>query len=248
LYTRILKHKLLLVQIRIIVCTLLFVFFLLGCKKTDNNQPIAPKTITDNFTSGTDGWLGDFADYPTDPAQTPQYQLEFTHTVLPDPLNTTDGALKQSGMNRSDDLFMFIKKKITGLEPGRNYTIDVKVDFATNAADNMIGVGGAPGEGVTIKAGAVSVEPIKIANTLENYYRMNIDKSNQSQGGVDMKVIGNFANGTDLNIYKIKQLSTTTALDVRANQQGEIWLVIGTDSGFEGMTTIYYNTIQATIK
>jgi hypothetical protein len=163
-------------------------------------------------------------------------------------LNTSDGALKQSGINRSDDLFMFIKKKISGLEPGRNYTVDLKVDFASNAADNMVGVGGAPGEGVTIKAGAVSIEPIKIANTIENYYRMNIDKSNQSQSGMDMKVIGNFANGTDLNVYKIKQLSTSTPLNVRANQQGEIWLVIGTDSGFENRTTIYYNSIQATIK
>ena len=231
-----------------ILCTLILIFFLVGCCKTDNNQPLSGKIITDDFTTGTDGWIGDFADYPTDPAQTPMYQLEFTHTVLPDPLNTSDGALKQSGINRSDDLFMFIKKKITGLEPGRNYTVDLKVDFASNAADNMVGVGGAPGEGVTIKAGAVSIEPIKIANTIENYYRMNIDKSNQSQSGMDMKVIGNFANGSDLNVYKIKQLNTSTPLNVRGNQQGEIWLVIGTDSGFEGKTTIFYNSIQVTIK
>jgi len=231
-----------------ILYALILVFFLVGCRKTDNNQPLTGKIFTDDFTAGTDGWIGDFADYPTDPAQIPKYELEFTHTVLPDPLNTSDGALKQSGINRSDDLFMFIKKKITGLEPGRNYTVDLKVDFASNAADNMVGVGGAPGEGVTIKAGAVSIEPIKIANTIENYYRMNIDKSNQSQSGMDMKVIGNFANGTDLNVYKIKQLSTSTPLNVKASQQGEIWLVIGTDSGFESRTTIYYNSIQATIK
>jgi hypothetical protein len=231
-----------------ILCNLILVFFLAGCCKTDNNQTLNGKIFTDDFTAGTDGWIGDFADYPTDSTQTPQYQLEFIHTVLPDPLNTSDGALKQSGINRSDDLFMFIKKKITGLEPGRNYTVDLKVDFASNAADNMVGVGGAPGEGVTIKAGAVSIEPIKIANTIENYYRMNIDKSNQSQSGMDMKVIGNFANGTDLNVYKIKQLNTSAPLDVRASQQGEIWLVIGTDSGFEGKTTIFYNSIQVTIK
>ena len=221
-----------------ILCNLILIFFLAGCCKTDNNQTLTSKIFTDDFTAGTDGWIGDFADYPTDPAQIPSYQLEFSH----------DGALKQSGINRSDDLFMFIKKKITGLEPGRNYTVDLKVDFASNAADNMVGVGGAPGEGVTIKAGVVSIEPIKIANTIENYYRMNIDKSNQTQSGMDMKVIGNFANGTDLNVYKIKQLSTLTPLNVSANQQGEIWLVIGTDSGFESITTIYYNSIQATIK
>jgi hypothetical protein len=117
-----------------ILCALILVFFLAGCCKTDNNQPLTGKIFTDDFTAGTDGWLGDFADYPTDPTQIPKYQLEFTHAFLPDPLNTSDGALKQSGINRSDDLFMFIKKKITGLEPGRNYTVDLKVDFASNAA------------------------------------------------------------------------------------------------------------------
>ena len=230
--------------------------------KTDNSVLLIPISEIDsvthqqgsemnyifNFNTGADGWIGDFADYPTDPAQTPMYQLEFTHAFLPDPLNTSDGALKQSGINHSDDLFMFIKKKITGLEPERNYTVDLKVEFASNAADNMVGVGGAPGEGVAIKAGAVSIEPNKIVNTSENWYRMNIDKSNQLQSGIDMKVIGNFANGTDLNVYKIKQLSTLTPLNVSANKQGEIWLVIGTDSGFESKTTIYYNSIQATIK
>ncbi len=77
---------------------------------------------------------------------------------------------------------------------------------------------------------------------------MNIDKGNQAIDGTDMKVIGDFANGTDLNVYKIKQLGTAIPLSVQANQQGEIWLVIGTDSGFEGLTTIYYNSIQVVIK
>jgi len=220
----------------------------LSCKKAVNNKPPADKSFTDNFTTGADGWIGDFADYPADPVQIPQYQLEFSHSVLPLPLNTSDGALKQSGINRSDDLFMFIKKRVTGLVPERNYTIDLKVEFASNAASNMVGVGGAPGEGVKIKAGAVSIEPIKVLNTPENWFRMNIDKGNQSIGGIDMKVIGDFANGTDQNVYKIKQLTAATPLNVKANQQGEIWLVIGTDSGFEGITTIYYNSIQAVIK
>lgn len=63
-----------------------------------------------------------------------------------------------------------------------------------------------------------------------------------------MKIIGDFANGTSQNIYLLKQLSTATPINVKANQQGDIWLVIGTDSGFEGITTIFYNSIQIIIK
>jgi len=227
---------------------LVILFLSPSCKKTNNNQPTTEKNIIDNFTSDANNWIGDFADYPNDPGMLPLFKLEYTHSSLPAPLNTSDGAVKQSGANLSDDLFMFIKKKIGGLEPDKNYSVEIKVDFATNAGSNMIGIGGAPGEGVTIKAGAVSFEPVKVLNTSENWYRMNIDKGNQTIGGVDMKVIGNFANGTNQNSYTIKQLSTTTPLSAKANQQGEIWLIIGTDSGFEGVTTIFYNTIQVLIK
>ncbi len=233
---------------RLCLSSLVLVFIFCGCKKTGNIQSSTDKTIIDNLTAGTDNWVGDFADYPNDPLMLSQYQLQFSHSGLPLPLNTSDGAIRQSGVNRSDDLFMFIKKKVTGLTPDRNYIVDVKVDFATNVANNMVGVGGAPGEGVKIKAGAVPFEPIKVLNTSENWYRINIDKGNQSIGGTDMKVIGDFANGTDQNVYKIKQLNTATPLNVKANQQGEIWIVIGTDSGFEGITTIYYNSIQVVIK
>jgi hypothetical protein len=233
---------------RAFLALLILIFFFSSCKKRADNPPLASKTIIDNFTLGVDNWIGDFADYPNDPIEVPQYQLQFSHTNLPLPLNTSDGALRQSGKNMSDDLFMFIKKKVTGLTPDRNYTVEFQVDFATNAASNMIGIGGAPGEGVNIKAGAASIEPKKVLNTTENWYRMNIDKGNQSIGGTDMKIIGDFANGTDQNVYKIKKLTTAMPVSVKANQQGEIWLIIGTDSGFEGLSTIYYNSIQAIIK
>jgi hypothetical protein len=231
---------------------LFFLFFIIcflhACKKSSTVTPSSPNQYEYNFSTGSEGWKGDFADYPNQPYVQQVYAFEFSHSRLPEPLNATDGALKQSGINRSDDLFMFIKKKVSGLEPGKTYSVDIKVDFATNVAKNTVGIGGAPGESVYIKAGAVSIEPQKVLDSKENYFRMNIDKNNQSQSGEDMKVIGNFANGTDVNIYTIKQLITTMPLIVRANPQGEIWLVIGTDSGFEGKTTIYYNSIKATIK
>jgi hypothetical protein len=219
-----------------------------ACKKSSNNSPSTGNQYEYNFSAGAEGWIGDFADYPNEPGVEQFYQLEFSHTGLPATLNTTDGALRLSGINKSDDLFMFIKKKITGLEAGKKYTVNLTIDFATDVANNMVGIGGSPGESVFVKAGAVALEPKKMINTSENWFRMNIDKNNQSNSGNDMKVIGNFANGTNVNTYTIKQLSTITPITVQANPQGEIWLVVGTDSGFEGRTTIYYNSVKATIK
>jgi hypothetical protein len=73
---------------------------------------------------------------------------------------------------------------------------------------------------------------------------MNIDKGNQSTGGADMQVIGDFANGTSENIYVLKKLATSTPLMVEADAEGGIWIIVGTDSGFEATTTIYYDTIR----
>jgi len=221
-------------------------FTLAGCEKDDNL--VEPKEFTFNFMNNTEGWSGDFADYPNDPNVEDLYELEFSHSTLPSPLSSNEGALRQSGNNHSDDLFMFVKKKLTGLKPNTNYKIDIEIEIATNVASGLSGVGGSPGEGVYIKAGASSNEPMKVLDNSDNHYRMNIDKGNQANGGANMKLIGDFANGTDLNVYKLKNLKTTNPVSVMSNSNGEVWIIAGTDSGFEATTTIYYNRITVNAK
>lgn len=174
--------------------------------------------------------------------------LAYSYSSLPSPLNSNKGSLRLSGNNHSDDLFMFVKKKIAGLKPNTTYKIAVEVEFATNAADGAFGVGGSPGESVYIKAGASTIEPMKVLDTTNNFYEMNIDKGFQSEDGTNMKVIGNFANGTQLNVYKLKILKTAIPINVISNSNGEIWIIVGTDSAFEATTTIYYNRISVSIE
>ena len=49
------------------------------------------------------------------------------------------------------------------------------------------------------------------------------------------------------NFYSLKQLDTEAPIEVKSNDSGELWLIIGTDSGFESTTTIYYNRIKVTV-
>ncbi len=142
---------------------------------------------------------------------------------------------------------MFIKRKIEGLEPNQSYDLKFSIEFATDAAENSVGIGGSPAESVYIKIGATSIEPDKIIDG-DNFYRMNIDKGNQSQSGTDMVVIGNFGNGTEDFVYALKILENNQAFTAQANENGELWLVVGTDSGFEGKTTIYYNKISVELR
>lgn len=228
----------------------LFIVLLLSltcpsCKEEPTNNP---QTVSFNFDRDTEGWQGDFADYPNQQDVETFYEFQFNYRMLPAPLDAADGALRQSGTNRSDDLFMFIKRKVTGLRPNTRYLISIETEIASNAASGQVGVGGAPGESVFVKAGASVEEPRKVLDPLDNYFRMNIDKGNQSIDGKEMKNIGNFANGTSQNQYVLKKLKTNEPVEVRSNGSGEFWLILGTGSGLESTTTIFYTSVVATLK
>lgn len=74
---------------------------------------------------------------------------------------------------------------------------------------------------------------------------MNIDKGNQSQGGNDMVVIGNVGiPGDEFSYTLIQRDNMQQPVRVRTDDSGNLWVIIGTDSGFEGTTTLYYNTVE----
>ncbi len=225
----------------------LIIFSLLlmaACSKNDETTETIPLKFTYDFTSNSNSWQGGFADYPA--GQEAFYELEFGHSTLPTPLDEFKGSLRQSGNNHSDDLFMFIKRKITGLNPDQIYQVTFDIEIATNVPDNLFGVGGSPGESVFIKAGMTQTEPLKELH--EGDYRMNIDKSNQSGSGSDMIVIGDFANETNEYSYTLKSLTNKNTFEVQASTNGELWAIVGTDSGFEATTTIYYNKISIVLE
>jgi hypothetical protein len=199
------------------------------------------RSFTFNFSNDYEGWSGDFADYPA--ADSLFYELEFRRTALPSPLDISRNALMIKGNNHSDDLFMFIRKKITGLTPNKTYQLVMDVELASNAPTHAIGIGGPPGESVFLKAGASQAEPFKVLTN--GFYLMNIDKSNQASPGADMDTIGNIGvSDTTTNFTLINRSNAGHPFTISTDASGEVWVCIGTDSGFEGTTTLYYSRIS----
>ena len=195
-----------------------------------------------NFNQGNQQWQAGFSDYPNDNADI--YQLDSGIRDLPTGFSGKGFYL--AGMNRSDDLFMFIKRKITGLQPSSRYQLSASVRFLSNAGTNCFGVGGAPGESVYLKFGYAEQEPIQA-----DYY-LNVDKGNQSQDGSHSRVIGNVAAeeaGCDGEKFAGKTVTGAgeTPLQFTSNADGTIWVFIGTDSGFEGLTRLYYQELELRI-
>ena len=165
---------------------------------------------------------------------------------MPPPLDENEPAYRISGMNRSDDLFMYFTKRVDGLRPSTLYNATFTLHIASDARSGGVGAGGAPGESVGIGVGLTIEEPVSEPDE-NNFYQMNIGKIQQCcTDGSDMVVIGDVANGTDEYVYTL--IERAGSFSAMTDDQGVLWLIVGTDSGFEGRTTLYYSSIEVTLE
>jgi hypothetical protein len=163
------------------------------------------------------------------------------------------GGLLLKGNNHSDDLFLYTTKGFgsqDGLKPNTEYDIQLSFALATNVPSGMMGIGGSPGESVYIKAGVVNGKPESNEEVVggEPYFRMNIDIGSQSNSGNDMVVLGNAVKGEGPGqgdeSYQYKNFNHS--FRVNTNDEGELWVIIGADSGFEGISELYFDNISLT--
>lgn len=225
--------------------TLMYFFLSLlavGCIKEDANDG-AVLRLSDNFETGNNGWIAGFADYNS--SNEAMFELESGIRNLPAPLDQTKKGYFISGANLSDDLFMYLKKKITGLAANTAYQARFQFSLASNAPSNAVGIGGAPGESVYFGIGVVTKEPVTVAEN--GFVEINIDKGNQSGGGPDRKVIGHIANGKSLNETEYVLLQKEGNFNFTTGADGTVWAMVSTDSGFEGKTSLYYDGINIAI-
>jgi len=199
--------------------------------------------IATAFAAGVDGWTGAYADYGSSTEPT---DVVWQARALPAPLS--GNAYYTGGTNRSDDLFIYNKKKFTGYLPSKQYQLSFEIEIATNQSSGCVGVGGAPGESVYVVAGAAPTEPKTALDGLD--YRVNLDRGNQGTPGKASQVLGNVANTVPdcgPQVYQAKTLKSSAPLTVTSNANGEIWVLFGIDSGFEASSRVYYKSFNAQV-
>jgi hypothetical protein len=213
-----------------------------------------PLTVTFDFAAGAQGWSADFSDFTTTVAN---LDLDSGIRPLPAELGSARTGFFITGNNHSDDLYMFIKKRLgasDGLVPGQRYRVAFDLIFASNAQSGCTGIGGAPGESVTLKAGASATEPKPVTQGMDIV--LNVDKGMQTNGGQDASVVGSIANGQPCGSAAASYVSlhrththppSATAAAPQTDAAGNLWLMVGTDSGFEGPTALYYQSVTVTL-
>lgn len=202
-----------------------------------------------DFRRGAQDWEAGFAEYSP---EMEYMMLEAEIRPLPSELGINGTGYYLQGMNHSDDLFMFLKRRLgpdDGVVPGQEYRVVFTIVFASNAPSGAVGIGGSPGESVYLKAGAAMVEPEVYLDSDTGYYLMNVDKG-----------LGNSGNGTAASVTRPEHIANGLSAEedpryvslqrqhehqytVTASPDGELWLLVGIDSGFEGLTGIYYQSI-----
>ncbi len=220
---------------------LIMALMLVGCKVD------SPETISEEYLFETDdlGFVADIADVPTNYADA-NYGLVNTVGAVP-VASTAGGGFSDPGINaywltvdnHSDDAFNYIYKKLEGLTANTTFKGTLTVKGMTPYDKNSMGIGGSPASSVFVKAGVISADPVPttVPTGGVDYYRITtFDKGNQSNSGADLATVGTLADdqiaieGTEY--FKVNY---TVEVEFTTDTDGNAYIVVGYDSGFEGV-------------
>jgi len=131
---------------------------------------------------------------------------------------------------------MYLKKKITGLKANTDYEVQLPIDRSKCSNHN---------DG-NRRFRQAKASTSKQAHLPTCRWFQTTTQGHQSSEDSEMFSIGNVSNfevvGSE---YRIKTLENRgRTVTVSSDEFGQLWLIVGTDSGFEGLRTFYYSPIE----
>jgi hypothetical protein len=194
---------------------------LLGCDDGPAAGPGDGMERTFTFEDGRNDWDGDFAEYSEE---------------------------MRDGMD-----FVFARREVSGLQANTTHEVIYRLAVASDAPSGCAGIGGAPGEAVVMKVGVSTTRPASVQDGTDIAF--NLDKDNQNNvntPATSVLEVGHIANGIqqctgDVPYQMITFSNENDPLQMTTDEDGRLWLFVGTDSGFEDRTGLYYDTIEVSI-
>jgi hypothetical protein len=150
--------------------------------------------------------------------------------------------------NHSDDIDSHLQFELSsynhGIKASTTYEVQIEAEIATNAPSNVMGVGGAPGDGVVFRLVSGSAAP-RLVMDEASYLRQTWPDE------VMIEDIGNLANGRDpkpdgTSDYVWKTIRGK--IPVRSDAEGMLRFELATHSGFEGFTRFFYRRVRLDLK
>ena len=200
-----------------------------------------------DFEEDAQGWEDEFADYPVD--EEDAYELSFRYDTLPENLPQR-GALRISGNNLNGDLFMFLRKQVSGLKPSTAYNIIFNVELASQYPESTGGTGGSHGASVALLVGAMRRQPDGIEEgdaIVPNFdHRPPFGRGQITDDVLNMGNIG--IPGEEFVYTLITRSNEDIPFVETTDKDGKLWVMVGTASGFEATTTLFYDQIGITFR
>lgn len=211
-----------------------------ACNSEERNSVDPVYTINTQFETGTEKWTGDYALYNIKDTADIAYVME--QDTMPASIDSTRYGIRMEATNKGDSIFLFMKRKITGLNPDKTYHVYYDIDLGTNYPD----LTNATGKNISLKAGASASEPVK---TLTNgYYSLSIKKGLWNVDGSEMVILGDVTNGIAKTTYQlVNRNSSGKTIAVQPDSDGTIWLCVGEDIHTTGKIVLYYDKINVSI-
>jgi hypothetical protein len=210
------------------------------CYCSGGKDPLPIRFIESTFESGLEEWSGDFA--YVKPGSNASVKFSVVQAPLPETLKSELHGLKLEGTNSGDSIFLFIKKKVTGLDPAKTYKVAYQIDLATHFPDTLAGAGRI----IYLKAGASGTEPKSIAGP--DISTVSIQNGALAKSGPQMRLLGNVANRLDSTYYRpIIRKNANVAVPVTPDVNGDIWLCVGINTTFKGNMALFFDRIYAAV-
>ncbi|BBE16747.1 hypothetical protein AQPE_0891 [Aquipluma nitroreducens] len=228
--------------------------FVLPFASCNDEETIESKTVvleTDfnkvASSNPPDGWSAVFAEYPD--GKNEFYELNSGIKNLPQPLDQAKKAFMLSGNNHSDALQMWLVKQLSGLSPESKYSIETEIELASKYPGGSVGIGGSPGNAVhLVSKFATQGYTLEKGKTEGDNIQLVLKKVEAVPESVLNIDLGDVAITSDQYVYKLitrkKSSDTNTAV---TDKDGKLWAIVGTWSGFEGISTLYYTRIKFTL-
>lgn len=230
---------------------------LAGCDFSSSSTDKQELMLSYDFSETSQNFSIDTADHSVEHPSNEQIMAEMSE--LPSPYEYRKG-IKFRWNNYSDDIKGFIKQKISGLNANKEFQADFQVDVLTFMSENCAGIGGNPGQAVRVKAAVLNEEPVKEIESSEYFgeiieqYVISIDDG--QSGGDDVTVMGHIGlpvacdDAFFMNppVWEIKPLTNDETFTFTSNKNGEAWVYVSIDSGFEGISEFYLTNVDVNIQ
>jgi hypothetical protein len=231
-----------------ILLNLGWILILTGCLNNSDELSNPLLISTSVFTEDAEGWEAQFSEY--EPGLENSLKLSFTH----DKFMATESigevtAVVQSGYAANSDLFMYIKRQISGFKPNTSYSVVFTLELFAQLNEDFSGDLSDNNNGSFLKAAVYTEEPDTltvddIVNPGKKIVITNFNKGDDRTTGPNMALIGKLEH-TSVDESPLLLIGTSEGDDLlgTTDNDGKMWMMIGVDTNQPIYQSIFYSFI-----